>query len=50
MAEAVDAADMPGLHGKLLKLHRNLGRCFQHVSGRFVDLFWRFYLVECRID
>ena len=25
MAEAMDAADMPGSHSKLLKLHRNLG-------------------------
>ena len=50
MAEARDAADMPGLHLKLFKLHRNLGRCFQHVFGRFVDLFWRFYLTELSED
>ena len=28
MAEAMDAADMPGLHRKLFKLHRNLGDDF----------------------
>ncbi len=33
MAEAMDAADMPGLHGKLLKLHRNLGHDFNIFSN-----------------
>ena len=28
MGEAMDAADMPGLHSKLFKLHRNLGDDF----------------------
>ena len=28
MAETMEAADMPGLHSKLLKLHRNLGDYF----------------------
>ena len=32
MAEAVDAADMAGLHGKLCKLHRNLGDDFSMFS------------------
>ena len=35
MGEAMDAADMPGLH---LKLHRNLGDDF-NIFRRFVDLF-----------
>ena len=33
MAEAMDAADMPGVHSKLLKPHRNLGDAF--------NMFWR---------
>jgi len=35
MAEAMDAADMPGLHSKLRKLHRNLvmiSACFHLVE------------------
>ena len=35
MAEAMDAADMPGLHSKLRKLHRNLGDGFQHLFHLF---------------
>ena len=35
MAEAMDAADMLGLHSKLLKLHRNLGDDFI-----FVKIAW----------
>ena len=38
MAEAMDAADMPGLHSKLLKPHRNLGDAF--------NMFWR---ICCRV-
>ena len=38
MAETMDAADMPGLHSKLLKPHRNLGDAF--------NMFWR---ICCRV-
>ena len=52
MAEAMDAADMPGLHSKLRKLHRNLSDDFSIFSticqlffvGVFTkvitDMFW----------
>ena len=35
MAETMDAADMPGLHSKLLKLRRNLGDDFSPDSDSY---------------
>ena len=45
MAEAMDAADMAGLHLKLFKLHRNLGDDFS-MFWTISRLFWCFHLVE----
>ena len=45
MAEAMDAADMAGLHGMLLKLQRNLGDDFS-MFWTISQLFWCFHLVE----
>ena len=39
MAETMDAADMPGLHSKLLKLHRNLGDHFNFYKDLLAFLF-----------
>lgn len=49
MVETMDAADMPGSHSKLRKLHRNLGWWFQRV---FDDLltYWNFTLQNWLVD